>query len=151
LVKRDDQGKLAGLFVAYTYTSTMFGGYRKWFACPGCRRPARILYGVHSLRCRRCRGLKYASQSEAPPLAGATQSCLVYGAGWARAVPPLMGRSRPSLALDDLRTPIRRYRRNGSSARLEASDDSTVRKAVFGLLSPQKTRVRARGSAVFLG
>jgi len=64
-VKRDDQGKLAGLFVAYTCTPTMFGGCRKWFACPGCRRPARILYGVNSLRCRRCRGLKYASQSEA--------------------------------------------------------------------------------------
>ena len=64
-VKRDDQGKLAGLFVAYTYTPTMFGGYRKWFACPGCRRPARILDGVNSLRCLRCRGLKYASQSEA--------------------------------------------------------------------------------------
>jgi hypothetical protein len=64
-VKRDDQGKLAGLFVPYFYTPTMFGGYRKWFACPGCRRPARILYGVHTLRCRRCRGLKYASQSEA--------------------------------------------------------------------------------------
>src|SRR5262249_41156629 len=56
-VKRDDQGKLAGLFVAYTWTPTMFGGYRKWFACPGCRRPARILYGVNSLGCRRCRGL----------------------------------------------------------------------------------------------
>src|SRR5262249_13875949 len=64
-VKRDDQGKLAGLFVAYAYTPTMFGGHRKWFACPGCRRPARILYGVNSLRCRQCRGLKYASQSEA--------------------------------------------------------------------------------------
>ena len=65
-VKRDDQGKLAGLFVAFTCTPTMFGGYRKWFACPGCLRPARILYGVNSLQCRRCRGLKYASQSEAP-------------------------------------------------------------------------------------
>ena len=64
-VKLDDQGKLAGLFVAYTYTTTMFGGYRKWFACPGYRRPARILYGVNSLQCRRCRGLKYASQCEA--------------------------------------------------------------------------------------
>jgi hypothetical protein len=40
LVKRDDEGKLAGLFVAYTYTPTMFGGCRKWFACPECRRPA---------------------------------------------------------------------------------------------------------------
>src|SRR5215471_36612 len=64
-VKRDDEGKLAGLFVGYTHTSTMFGGFRKWFACPGCRRPTRILYGVNTLRCRRCRQLKYASQSEA--------------------------------------------------------------------------------------
>src|SRR5262249_18254901 len=59
-VKLDDQGKLAGLVVAYAYTPTMFGGYLKWFACPDCRRPTRILYGVNSLRCRRCRGLKYA-------------------------------------------------------------------------------------------
>jgi hypothetical protein len=65
LVKRDDEGKLAGFFVNYTYTPTMFSGFRKWFACPGCRRPARILYGINSLRCRRCRGLTYASQSEA--------------------------------------------------------------------------------------
>jgi len=63
-VRRDDQGKLAGVFVPYTHTPTMFGGFRRWFACPGCRRPARILYGVNSLRCRQCRGLKYASQSE---------------------------------------------------------------------------------------
>jgi len=64
-VKRDGEGKLAGLFVAYACTATMFGGCRKWFACPGCGRPARVLYGVNSLQCRRCRGLKYASQSEA--------------------------------------------------------------------------------------
>ena len=51
--------------MAYTCTATKFGGYRKWFACPSCQRPARILYGVNSLRCRRYRGLKYASQSEA--------------------------------------------------------------------------------------
>ena len=63
--KRDDEGKLAGVFLAYISTRTMFGGYRMWFACPGCRRPARVLYGINSLRCRRCRGLKYASQSEA--------------------------------------------------------------------------------------
>jgi hypothetical protein len=63
-VKRDDEGKLVGLFVSYTHTPTMFGGFRKWFACSGCRRPARVLYGVNTLRCRQCRGLKYASQSE---------------------------------------------------------------------------------------
>ena len=38
-LKRDDEGKLAGLFVAYTCTPTMFGGYRKWFACPVEARP----------------------------------------------------------------------------------------------------------------
>ena len=64
-IKRNDNGKLVGVFVVYTHTSTMFNGYRKWFACPGCRRPTRILYGVNSLQCRRCRGLRYASQSEA--------------------------------------------------------------------------------------
>jgi hypothetical protein len=64
-VKHDDKGKLMSLFVAYTYTPTMFRGYRRWFACPGCRRPTRILYGINRLLCRRCRRLKYASQSEA--------------------------------------------------------------------------------------
>src|SRR5262249_11499441 len=64
-VKRDDQGKLVGVFVAYPHTRRMLGGFRKLFARPGCRRATRILYGINSLRCRRCRGLKYASQSEA--------------------------------------------------------------------------------------
>jgi len=64
-VKHDAQDKLVGVFVAYTHTPTMFGGFRKWIACPGCRRPTRVLYGINSLWCRRCRGLKYASQSEA--------------------------------------------------------------------------------------
>jgi hypothetical protein len=39
-VKRDNQGQLSSLFVPYVITSTMFGGLRKWFECPGCRRPA---------------------------------------------------------------------------------------------------------------
>jgi len=59
-VKLDDEGKLAGLFAPYFYTPAMFGGYRKWFACPDCRRPARILYGVHTLRCRRIAQQKYS-------------------------------------------------------------------------------------------
>jgi hypothetical protein len=64
-VKRGNEGKLASLLVTYTFTATMFGGHRKWFSCPGCRRPCRVLYGANGLLCRRCRGLKYASQSEA--------------------------------------------------------------------------------------
>jgi hypothetical protein len=66
-IKRDDQGQLWGLFVRYVVTPTMFGGHRAWFECPSCRRACRVLYGTNSLRCRLCRHLKYASQSEAPP------------------------------------------------------------------------------------
>jgi hypothetical protein len=66
-VKRDDDGQLWELLVPYVTTTTMFGGLRKWFECPGCRRPCRVLYGTNSLRCRRCRRLRYASQSEAWP------------------------------------------------------------------------------------
>jgi hypothetical protein len=65
-VRRDEEGQLGALFVAYINTATAFGGHRKWFECPGCRRPCRVLYGANSLRCRRCRCLSYASQSEAP-------------------------------------------------------------------------------------
>jgi hypothetical protein len=66
-IKRDAEGQLHGLFVAYVTTSTMFGGHRKWFGCPGCRRPCRVLYGTNSLLGRMCRHLRYASQSETSP------------------------------------------------------------------------------------
>jgi hypothetical protein len=59
-VKRDDEGKLAGLFVPYTYTPAMFGGYRKWFACPVAGGPPAASMGSTA-----CGALKYASQSEA--------------------------------------------------------------------------------------
>ena len=44
----------------------MFGGQRAWFKCPGCGQGCRILYGVNSLRCRKCRQLKYQSQFQIP-------------------------------------------------------------------------------------
>jgi hypothetical protein len=65
-VRRDDQGQLGKLFVPFTYTPTKFGGWRAWFRCPGCGRGCRVLYGVNSLRCRKCPGLKYQSQYETP-------------------------------------------------------------------------------------
>ena len=74
-IKRDADGQLWGLFVPYVITTTMFGGHRKWFECPGCRRPCRVLYGTDSLRCRRCRRLRYASQSEAPPWRAQRRAC----------------------------------------------------------------------------
>jgi len=65
-VRRDDGGQLGKLFVPYVFTPTKFGGWRAWFRCPGCGQRCRILYGINSLRCRKCRGLKYQSQYEMP-------------------------------------------------------------------------------------
>jgi hypothetical protein len=63
-VRHDDSGQLGKLFVPYVFTPTKFGGWRAWFRCPGCGQRCRVLYGVNTLRCRRCRGLKYQSQFE---------------------------------------------------------------------------------------
>lgn len=50
-------------FIRYVCTKAPFKSLRKWFACPGCERPCRVLYGYRgSLRCRTCHGLKYQSQ-----------------------------------------------------------------------------------------
>src|SRR5499427_8076913 len=56
----------ANCFVPYVFTPTKFGGWRAWFRCPGGGQRCRILYGINSLRCRKCRGLKYQSQYEMP-------------------------------------------------------------------------------------
>jgi len=123
-VKRDDGGNLSGLFVAYTYTPTMFGGYRQWFVCSGCRRPARILYGVNSLRCRRCRGLKYVSQSEAVHWR-AQRKALSIRRRVGASGDGSMGRSRQSLQrcagqlTNACELSMQLYRSNGSLARLE--------------------------------
>jgi hypothetical protein len=65
-VRRDGEGHLEKLFVPFTFTPTKFGGRRAWFRCPGCQQGCRVLYGTNSLRCRKCRDLKYASQYEMP-------------------------------------------------------------------------------------
>jgi hypothetical protein len=64
--KKDEQQGFVGKFVPFRFTPTQFGGRRHWFACPGCGKGCRVLYGIHSLRCRRCRGLQYESQYESP-------------------------------------------------------------------------------------
>jgi len=65
-IRRDDQGNLGKLFIPFVFTPTRFGGTRVWFRCPGCGLGCRVLYGVASLRCRKCRGLKYESQYQSP-------------------------------------------------------------------------------------
>jgi hypothetical protein len=65
-VRRDDRGLLGALFIPFVFSPTRFGGWRAWFRCPGCFQGCRVLYGVNSLHCRKCRGLKYQSQYEGP-------------------------------------------------------------------------------------
>jgi hypothetical protein len=62
-IKRRPVGELGKLFVPFTFTPAAFNGWRAWFCCPGCKRRCRCLYGANTLRCRKCLGLVYASQS----------------------------------------------------------------------------------------
>ena len=50
--------------IPFVYTATKFGGRRKWFECPSCKRRCRVLYGGRYFRCRKCCGAKYQSQYE---------------------------------------------------------------------------------------
>ena len=45
-------------------TKCHFGGSRPWWFCPRCGRRCAILYGGRRFFCRRCRDIRYRSQSE---------------------------------------------------------------------------------------
>jgi hypothetical protein len=81
--------------VPFTYTRTRFGGRRRWFACPACGRPCRVLFGVH-FRCRRCHGLHYSSQyqSAGERAAGRLQSLRTRLGGSADLLEPFPTRPR---------------------------------------------------------
>src|SRR5262245_28420781 len=44
--------------VPFTSTATAFGGRRRWFACPGCAKACRVLYGSGRFLCRRHRAIR---------------------------------------------------------------------------------------------
>lgn len=51
--------------ISFNETPCQFGGFRKWFTCPSCKKRVGILYGLSkNFRCRSCYGLAYESQSE---------------------------------------------------------------------------------------
>jgi len=50
--------------VALTETPCHYGGTRKWFLCPSCRRRCGVLYIHTSIACRKCHDLVYESQYE---------------------------------------------------------------------------------------
>lgn len=56
---------LAVSFVLVSATPCYYGGVRRWFVCPLCKKKARRLYlrGLE-LACRRCHHLAYPSQNE---------------------------------------------------------------------------------------
>lgn len=45
-----------------TITHPHFGGVRRWFVCPECRRRCRVLYHLDRFICRCCAGAVYPSQ-----------------------------------------------------------------------------------------
>ncbi len=50
--------------VLFGYSHQHFGGIRRWFICPKCRRRCAVLYGGALFRCRKCHGLVYQSTRE---------------------------------------------------------------------------------------
>ena len=49
--------------IYYEKTPCNFGGERKWFSCPNCKRRCSIIYGVAKFfLCRNCYSLPYQSQ-----------------------------------------------------------------------------------------
>lgn len=57
---------IGGLYVPYSFTDTAFGGRRRWFTCPSCGQPCRVLFQRGDWRCRGCHRLQYASQYSSP-------------------------------------------------------------------------------------
>jgi hypothetical protein len=62
--RRDGAWQEAQEILTFTETETRFGGRRRWFECPSCGRPCRVLYRGERFLCRLCQGLRYASQYE---------------------------------------------------------------------------------------
>ena len=51
--------------ILFDHTPCNYGGSRKWFLCPRCRRRIPILYGTGKyFLCRHCHNLTHASQQE---------------------------------------------------------------------------------------
>ena len=51
--------------IAIEHTPCHYGGVRPWWRCPGCQQRVAVVYRVgKDYRCRRCQGLRYASQYE---------------------------------------------------------------------------------------
>ena len=59
-------GRAIGIerLVEIDWTETRFGGRRPWFHCPSCARRAAAMFIAATVACRKCVGVRYASQNE---------------------------------------------------------------------------------------
>jgi hypothetical protein len=62
--RAEDDWQGVNELIPFAWTDANFHGRRQWFACPGCNRRCRIIYGGPYFRCRKCYQLKYESQYE---------------------------------------------------------------------------------------
>jgi hypothetical protein len=63
--KKRSTGEYIDQWVNQQSTPCRFGGTRQWFTCPRCGKRVAVIYGPDKyFACRRCCGLKYASQKE---------------------------------------------------------------------------------------
>ena len=67
IVVEDDTGPIERHLLPLARTPCNYGGDRVWFRCPKCVRRSVVLYQADAgYACRRCLGLAYRSQHEAP-------------------------------------------------------------------------------------
>ena len=97
-------------------TPTQFGGQRHWFACPGCSRRCRLIYGGSHFRCRHCHDARYRSQYESLPLRISRRRWRIR-----RKLERLAGKPWP-FGLDDGFPPKPRYMRWAEYDRLQSLD-----------------------------
>jgi hypothetical protein len=60
----DDEWHEVNERVPFAFTDQPFGGQRRWFVCPSCRRRCSVLFGGTHYRCRKCWNLAYQSQHD---------------------------------------------------------------------------------------
>jgi hypothetical protein len=123
--------------VSFTHTPTCFGGRRRWFACPACRKACRVLFGV-PFRCRRCHGLHYSSQyqSAGRRAAGRLQSLRTRLGGSADLLEPFPTRPR--------------HMQRQTYARLQTLNSELVGRFATGItddLACLERRIASRGRA----
>jgi hypothetical protein len=117
--------------VSFRETDTRFGGRRRWFACPGCGRACRVLFGGGRFLCRSCHGLQYKSQ---------------YESAWSRAIgraQKLRSRLRGSADLLEPFPARPKHMQHRTYRRLRARDARLIGVTTAGLAGfVQRLRVR---------